>query len=90
MTVKRWIEKIKLIQFLKKIKGSEVMEDRIINVMQQFGYIGIFSLILIENIFPPIPSEIILAFGGFMTTQTEMNYFMRIGTLGQINQMVCV
>lgn len=44
------------------------MQDWIINVMQQYGYIGVFSLIVIENIFPPIPSEIILAFGGFMTT----------------------
>lgn len=29
--------------------------------------------ILIENLFPPIPSEVILTFGGFMTTYTRMN-----------------
>lgn len=40
--------------------------------MNQFGYLGIALLIAIENIFPPIPSEIILTFGGFMTT-TEAN-----------------
>jgi len=62
------------------------LEDWIINVMQQFGYVGIFALILIENIFPPIPSEIILAFGGFMTTQTEMKIIGVIGvaTVGSL------
>lgn len=40
--------------------------------MEQYGYIGIFFLITIENIFPPIPSEIILTFGGFMTTHSDL------------------
>lgn len=48
------------------------MEEIIINLMNQFGYLGIMFLIMIENVFPPIPSEIILCFGGFMTTTTEM------------------
>lgn len=41
--------------------------------MEQFGYFGVAFLILIENLFPPIPSEVILTFGGFMTTSTELN-----------------
>lgn len=45
----------------------------IIGLMDQFGYIGIALLIAIENVFPPIPSEVILTFGGFMTTYTSMN-----------------
>ena len=48
------------------------MEELIINLMNQFGYVGIMFLIMIENVFPPIPSEIILCFGGFMTTTTKM------------------
>lgn len=48
------------------------MEELIINLMNQFGYVGIMLLIMIENVFPPIPSEVILCFGGFMTTSTEM------------------
>jgi len=48
------------------------MEEVIISLMNQFGYVGIMFLIMIENVFPPIPSEIILCFGGFMTTTTEM------------------
>ena len=49
------------------------MQEFIINIMNSYGYIGVFLLILIENIFPPIPSELILLFGGFMTTYTKLN-----------------
>ena len=49
------------------------MQETIINIMNNFGYLGITLLIAIENIFPPIPSEVILTFGGFMTTYSEMN-----------------
>lgn len=43
------------------------METIIMNVMNKFGYLGIMLLIALENLFPPIPSEIILPFGGFIT-----------------------
>lgn len=49
------------------------MKELIILIMNEFGYIGIMILIFIENIFPPIPSEVILTFGGFMTTYSNMN-----------------
>jgi membrane protein DedA with SNARE-associated domain len=48
------------------------MQSWIINFMEHFGYLGTFLMILLENIFPPIPSEVILTFGGFMTTNTGM------------------
>lgn len=48
------------------------MENLVIDIMNNFGYIGIGLLILIENLFPPIPSELILTFGGFMTIDTNM------------------
>lgn len=48
------------------------MQDFITTFMEQYGYLGIILLILVENIFPPIPSELILTFGGFMTTYTTM------------------
>ncbi len=48
------------------------MQTWIIEMMNQFGYIGIALLIALENIFPPIPSEVILTFGGFMTTYTSL------------------
>ncbi|EOI6974767.1 DedA family protein [Listeria monocytogenes] len=62
------------------------METWITSIMADFGYIGIFVLIMIENLFPPIPSEIILTFGGFMTTVTSLNVVMVIivATLGSV------
>jgi len=51
---------------------EENVQAWITDFMEQFGYIGIFLMIALENIFPPIPSEIILPFGGFMTTYTTL------------------
>lgn len=48
------------------------MENWITQFMEQYGYLGVFLMIALENVFPPIPSEIILPFGGFMTTYTSM------------------
>ena len=41
------------------------MEQFIVGVMEDFGYPGMALLIAVENLFPPIPSEVILTFGGF-------------------------
>ena len=49
------------------------MQDIILNIMNSYGYLGVFFLIFLENIFPPIPSEVILLFGGFMITYTKLN-----------------
>ncbi|PZX03000.1 membrane protein DedA with SNARE-associated domain [Psychrobacillus insolitus] len=62
------------------------MEAWVSDWMSQFGYFGVFLLILLENIFPPIPSEVILTLGGFMTTTTTMTKFGVIiaSTLGSV------
>ena len=62
------------------------MQEFIINIMNSYGYIGVFLLILLGNIFPPIPSELILLFGGFMTTYTKLNIIGMIisSTLGSL------
>ncbi|CZQ80729.1 Hypothetical protein Tpal_112 [Trichococcus palustris] len=54
--------------------------------MEQFGYIGVAFLIMIENLFPPIPSEVILTFGGFMTTNTSLSIIGMIiaSTIGAV------
>ena len=49
------------------------MQDWIIGVVATYGYLGVFLMIALENVFPPIPSEVILTFGGFMTAVTRMN-----------------
>ena len=49
------------------------MNTFVINVMNKFGYIGILLLIMIENLFPPIPSEVILTLGGYVSIQDGSN-----------------
>lgn len=62
------------------------MQEFMLSIINQFGYLGVFLLIAIENIFPPIPSEVVLLFSGFMTTYTELNVVIMIiaATLGSL------
>lgn len=62
------------------------MQDWIIQLLGEYGYIGVLFLIALENIFPPIPSEVILTFGGFMTTHTNMTVWGVIlcSTIGSV------
>jgi membrane protein DedA with SNARE-associated domain len=62
------------------------MENWITDFMEQFGYLGILLLIALENLFPPIPSEVILTFGGFMTTNTNLTPLgvIVVATLGSL------
>lgn len=48
------------------------MQEWIVQMTNDFGYLGIWMLIFLENVFPPIPSEVILPFSGFLTTCTRM------------------
>ncbi len=63
-----------------------MMQNWITETMESFGYLGIFLLIALENLFPPIPSEVILTFGGFMTTtstltKTGVIFFSTLGSV---------
>lgn len=62
------------------------MEQFIVNVMEGFGYPGMALLIAVENLFPPIPSEVILTFGGFLTTRTALDVWWVVvwATLGAV------
>ncbi|CAM4461173.1 DedA family protein [Paenibacillus tarimensis] len=68
------------------------MENWITDFMDSYGYFGILLLIALENIFPPIPSEIILTFGGFMTTTSELHILGVIAssTAGSVVGALCV
>jgi len=62
------------------------MQEVIIEFVNNYGYIAVFLLIYIENIFPPIPSEVVLLSGGALTVTTNMNVFGTIiyATLGSM------
>lgn len=48
------------------------MTDLILNLVAKAGYIGIFLLMALENIVPPIPSEVIMGFGGMAVARGDM------------------
>lgn len=54
------------------------MQEIIIKMLEQYGYFGVAFLIAAENLFPPIPSEVILTFSGFMTTYANLNVWIVI------------
>lgn len=62
------------------------MLDWIINTVNNLGYVGIALLMLLENIFPPIPSEVIMPLAGFTVTQGKLSFFYVIiaGVIGSI------
>ena len=62
------------------------MLEFIINTISSLGYIGIAFLMALENIIPPIPSELIMPLAGFTVTQGKMNFILVIiaGTIGSL------
>jgi membrane protein DedA with SNARE-associated domain len=55
-----------------------------IGIMSSLGYWGIGLLMFLENLFPPIPSELIMPLAGFTVAQGKMNFGIAIfaGTIG--------
>lgn len=62
------------------------MKDWIIAVMEQLGYVGIALLMFLDNIFPPIPSEIIMPSAGYTASQGQLilSGVIIAGSLGSI------
>jgi membrane protein DedA with SNARE-associated domain len=42
------------------------LADWVTEVIDELGYLGVALLVALENLFPPIPSEIVLPFAGFV------------------------
>ncbi|NJM20311.1 MAG: DedA family protein [Richelia sp. RM2_1_2] len=62
------------------------MLDWITNIISSLGYVGIALLMFLENLFPPIPSELIMPLAGFTVTQGKLDLQIVIlaGTLGSV------
>ena len=60
------------------------MNEWIIRLIEQGGYWGIFVLMVIENVFPPIPSEVIMGLGGVAVARGTMSFWplLLVGTVG--------
>lgn len=62
------------------------MEAFVQMIMQRLGPFGIGLLMFLENVFPPIPSELIMPLAGYLATRGDMNIFVVIGagTVGSL------
>jgi membrane protein DedA with SNARE-associated domain len=62
------------------------MAEWIANVITSLGYLGIAFLMFLENLFPPIPSELIMPLAGFTVARGEMNLWavLLAGILGTV------
>ncbi len=60
------------------------MVEWITETIQALGYVGIGLLMFLENLFPPIPSELIMPLAGFTVAQgkMQMGYVLLAGVLG--------
>jgi membrane protein DedA with SNARE-associated domain len=62
------------------------MFETIVNVITASGYLGVFLLMFLENVFPPIPSELIMPFAGFAAARGDLNlmFVIAAGTAGSV------
>lgn len=62
------------------------MKEWILSTMDSLGYWGIGFLMFAENLFPPIPSELIMPLAGFSVSQGKMDFTLAVlaGVVGTI------
>ncbi|MCC6829036.1 MAG: DedA family protein [Novosphingobium sp.] len=60
------------------------MTEFILRLIEQGGYWGIAFLMFVENVFPPIPSEVIMGLGGMAVARGSMTFWplLAVGTIG--------
>ena len=62
------------------------LSEWVTDVIDKLGYVGVALLIALENLFPPIPSEIVLPFAGFVASDGDANLIGMIvaATIGSL------
>ncbi len=65
---------------------GESLAAWVYDVIQSFGYAGVAFLMLAENLFPPIPSEVILPLTGFLVEQGSLVFLpaLVVATVGSL------
>jgi len=62
------------------------MSEWVLAIMAKFGYLGIIFAMFAENVFPPIPSELIMPAAGFAAARGDLNIILVVaaGTFGSV------
>jgi len=60
--------------------------EAILSFIEQYGYLAIGALMLLENVFPPMPSELIMPFAGYAAARGDLHPagVVIAGTLGSL------
>ena len=60
------------------------MDNWVISLVQKMGYTGVVFLMFAENVFPPIPSELIMPMAGYLVRDGQLSMLgvVAAGTLG--------
>lgn len=62
------------------------MFDWVVSTIEGWGYLGVLLLMVAENVFPPIPSEVIMPLAGYLVGSGKLSLGLTIlvGTLGSV------
>jgi membrane protein DedA with SNARE-associated domain len=62
------------------------VSDWILRTVVEWGYWGVFLLMFLEHLFPPIPSELIMPFAGFAAAKGHLHFsdVIAAGTFGSV------
>ncbi len=62
------------------------MFDIITSWLAAWGSLGVAALMLLENVFPPIPSELIMPFAGYLAADGRLGFISVVlaGTIGSV------
>jgi membrane protein DedA with SNARE-associated domain len=62
------------------------LTQRVTDIVESFGYLGVAALVALENLFPPIPSEAVLPLAGFVAGRGDASYLGMVlaATIGSI------
>ena len=50
------------------------LADTVADLTERFGYLGLFMVMVAENLFPPIPSEVVLPLAGFEVSRGTLGF----------------
>jgi membrane protein DedA with SNARE-associated domain len=70
----------------------EGLRSWIQTIMETLGYPGITLIMLVENLFPPIPSELVMPLAGFLIVNGTFSFpgAIAAGTIGSVVGAICL
>ncbi|HYH46301.1 MAG TPA: hypothetical protein VEG34_11500, partial [Thermoanaerobaculia bacterium] len=70
----------------RRVQGGLSMASWVMATIFKLGYSALVFLMFLENVFPPIPSELIMPLAGYMASSGRLSFagVVAAGTLGSV------